>query len=81
MHAFGWWAICVTALDRGGVSSRWKREPEGGGSSRGGCVNVCTFAQLLFNVNDMGPNVNGVILPVGVFVNVNVFNTLTLLVD
>ena len=36
---------------------------------------------LLFNVNDAGPNVNGVILQVGVFVNVNVLNTLTLLVD
>ena len=36
---------------------------------------------LLFNVNDAGPNVNDVILPVGVFVSVNVLNTLTLLVD
>ena len=27
---------------------------------------------LLFNINDAGPNVNDVILPVGVFVNVNV---------
>ena len=36
---------------------------------------------LLFNVNDAGPNVNGVILQVGVFVSVNVLNTLTLLVD
>ena len=61
---------------------------EGGGSRRvrggvrgGRGVNVCTFAQLLFHVNDIGPNVNGVILPVGVFVTVNVLNTLTLLVD
>ena len=52
-----------------------------GGVRGGRGVNVCTFAQLLFNVNDIGPNVNGVILPVGVFVNVNVLNTLTLLVD
>ena len=29
---------------------------------------------LLFNVNDAGPNVNDVILPVGVFVSVNVFS-------
>ena len=36
---------------------------------------------LLFNVNDAGPNVNGVILLGGLFVSVSVFNTLTLLVD
>ena len=44
-------------------------------------VNVRTFARMLFNVNEVGPNVNGVILLGGLFVNVSVFNTLTLLVD
>ena len=44
-------------------------------------VNVRTFAWMLFNVNEVGPNVNGVILLGGLFVNVSVFNTLTLLVD
>ena len=50
-----------------------------GGRARGG-VNVRTFARVLFNVNEVGPNVNGVILLGGLFVSVSVFNTLTLLV-
>ena len=51
------------------------------GAGRGTGVNVRTFARMLFNVNEVGPNVNGVILLGGLFVNVSVFNTLTLLVD
>ena len=42
----------------------------------GGGVNVHTLGQILFNVNAVGPNVNGVIVPGGVFVSVNVLNTL-----
>ena len=53
----------------------------GGGGGRSAGVNVRTFARMLFNVNEVGPNVNGVILLGGLFVNVSVFNTLTLLVD
>ena len=78
-------SVSLIALDRGGVSSprcRWKRESEGpGGGGRAAGVNVRTFARMLFNVNEVGPNVNGVILLGGLFVNVSVFNTLTLLVD
>ena len=84
-------SVSLIALDRGGVSSprcRWKRESEGpggggggGGGGRSAGVNVRTFARMLFNVNEVGPNVNGVILLGGLFVNVIVFNTLTLLVD
>ena len=40
----------------------------GGGGSAG--VNVRTFARMLFNVNEVGPNVNGVILLGGLFVSV-----------
>ena len=84
-------SVSLIALDRGGVSSpRWKRESEGieqgpgsPGAGRGTGVNVRTFARMLFNVNEVGPNVNGIttILLGGLFVNVSVFNTLTLLVD
>ena len=51
------------------------------GAGRGTGVNVRTFAWMLFNVNEVGPNVNGIILLGGLFVSVSVFNTLTLLVD
>ena len=78
----------LIALDRGGVSSpRWKRESRreqglwGVGVGRGTGVNVRTFAWMLFNVNEVGPNVNGIILLGGLFVSVSVFNTLTLSVD
>ena len=79
----------LIALDRGGVSSpRWKRESEGieqgpgsPGAGRGTGVNVRTFAWMLFNVNEVGPHVNGIILLGGLFVSVSVFNTSTLLVD
>ena len=82
-------SVSLIALDRGGVSSpRWKRESEGieqgpgfPGAGRGTGVNVRTFAWMLFNVNEVGPNVNGIILLSGLFVSVSVFNTLTLLVD
>ena len=39
------------------------------------CHNVRTFAWILFNVNEVGPNVNGIILLGGLFVSVSVFNT------
>ena len=61
------------------VDGSASRRVRGGGRSAG--VNVRTFARMLFNVNEVGPNVNGVILLGGLFVNVSVFNTLTLLVD
>ena len=51
------------------------------GAVRGTGVNVRTFAWMLFNVNEVGPNVNGIILLGGLFVSVSVFNMLTLLVD
>ena len=44
-------------------------------------VLMFTFSWMLFNVNEVGPNVNGIILLGGLFVSVSVFNTLTLLVD
>ena len=65
------------AHDVDGSASRRVR----GGVGRAAGVNVRTFARMLFNVNEVGPNVNGVILLGGLFVNVSVFNTLTLLVD
>ena len=56
--------------------------PGSPGAGRGTGVNVRTFAWMLFNVNEVGPNVNGIILLGGLFVySVSVFNTLTLLVD
>ena len=52
-----------------------------GATKHGLGVNVGTFARMLFNVNEVGPNVNGVILLGGLLVSVSVLNTLTLLVD
>ena len=53
----------------------------GAGRGTGTGVNVRTFAWMLFNVNEVGPNVNGIILLGGLFVSVSVFNTLTVLVN
>ena len=63
------------------MEARVSQGPGSLGAGRGTGVNVRTFAWMLFNVNEVGPNVNGVILLGGLFVNVSVFNTLTLLVD
>ena len=62
------------------VDGSASRRVRGGGGGPAG-VNFPTFPRMFFNVKEVGPNVNGVILLGGLFVNVSVFNTLTLLVD
>ena len=67
------------------MEARVSQGPGSLGAGRGTGVNVRTFAWMLFNVNEVGPNINGTILLGGLSVSVSVFNTLiinlTLLVD
>ena len=58
-----------------GIALAGTREGLPPGAGRGTGVNVRKFAWMLFNVNEVGPNVNGIILLGGLFVSVSVFNT------